>query len=81
MDRKILGTGIGVVFVVGLLSAMSFAFAQEPEIAPTAAFVDDDGVCDNAGSCPMHQNGGGCHGGCARHATGFSGGCHGPAAG
>ena len=41
--------------------------------------ADNDGVCDNAANCPMHNTNGGCggSGGCARHAGGFTGGCHG----
>ena len=49
-----------------------------PYANQTGGFVDanNDGVCDNAANCPMHQNKGGCNGGCARHAAGFAGGCH-----
>ena len=43
-------------------------------------FVDADGngICDNAANCPMHNTNGGCGGSgrCARHSTGFAGGCH-----
>ena len=64
MDRKIAGIGIGVMLVIGLVTIIGFAFAQDTETAPATGFVDadNDGVCDNAANCPMHQNGRGCNG-------------------
>jgi len=81
MDRKIIGMGIGAVLVISLVAIMGFALAQgsENKVAATG-FVDadNDGVCDNAANCPMHQNKGGCHGseGCPMMKEGFKGGCH-----
>ena len=107
MDRKLMGIGIGAMFVIGLIAIMGFAFAQDSKaIGVTTGFIDvnndgicenaqsgscpytnqtgrfvdanNDGVCDNAANCPMYNTNSGCSGsgGCARHSTGFAGGCH-----
>jgi len=77
MDRKVVGIGIGAVLVISLLAIVGFALAQgsENKVAATG-FVDadNDGVCDNAANCPMHNANEGCHGseGCPM----MKGGCH-----
>ena len=61
MDRKIAGIGIGVMLVIGLVTIIGFAFAQDTETAPATGFVDadNDGVCDHAGDCPYREQAGG----------------------
>jgi len=61
MDRKIVGIGIGAMLVISLVAIMGFAFAQNTETAPATGFVDadNDGICDNAGSCQYKEQAGG----------------------
>ena len=40
------------------------------------ADADNDGVCDNAANCPMHNSNGGCHGSEGCPIRNKAGGCH-----
>jgi len=88
MDRKIIGIGIGAVLVIGLIAIMGFAFALDSKTIPATGFIDADnnGVCDNAGSCQYANQAGGFvvadNNGVCDNATNCpmynaNGGCHG----
>ena len=76
MDLKIIS--ISAIFVISLFTIIGIAFAQNFELVTGFIDANNDGVCDNAGDCPMHNANGRCSGsgGCARHSTGFAGRCH-----
>ena len=61
MDRKMTGIGIGAVLMIGLLAIVGFATAQKSDAVDSTRFidVDNDGVCDNAGSCQYKDQAGG----------------------